>query len=115
MVNEKIKCLYDRPVYVPPNPHDGGLSLGHLFLYKKPDHQVNITYSGLPLLDRDKLQSYVDEYGARKVNKIEIAQLIKGGKILGLVYGDSEVGPRALGNRSNVCDPNIADMHQHFS
>ena len=110
LVNEKIKCLYDRPVYVPPNPHDGGLSLGHLFLYKKPDHQVNITYSGLPLLDRDKLQSYVDEYGARKVNKIEIAQLIKGGKILGLVYGDSEVGPHALGNRSIVCDPNIADM-----
>ena len=26
------------------------------------------------------------------------------------VYGDSEVGPRALGNRSIVCDPNIADM-----
>ena len=49
-------------MYVPPNPHDGGLSLGHLFLYKKPDHQVNITYSGLPLLDRDKLQSYIDEY-----------------------------------------------------
>ena len=59
LVNEKIKCLYDRPVYVPPNPHDGGLSLGHIFLYKKPDHQVNITYSGLPLLDRDKLQSFM--------------------------------------------------------
>ena len=29
---------------------------------------------------------------------------------MGLVYGDSEVGPRALGNRSIVCDPNIADM-----
>ena len=27
-----------------------------------------------------------------------------------MVYGDSEVGPRALGNRSIVCDPNIADM-----
>jgi len=27
-----------------------------------------------------------------------------------LVYGDSEVGPRALGNRSIVCDPSIADM-----
>ena len=110
LVNEKVKCLYNRPVYVPPNPHDGGLSLGHLFIYRKPTEQVNITYSGLPLLDRNKLQDYIDEYGARKVNKIEIAQLIKGGKILGLVYGDSEVGPRALGNRSIVCDPNIADM-----
>ena len=72
--------------------------------------QVDITYAGLPLLDRNKLQSYIDEYGATKVNKKEIAQLIKDGKILGLVYGDSEVGPRALGNRSIVCDPNIADM-----
>ena len=122
LVNEKIKDFYDRPVYVPPNPHDGGLSLGHIFLalneeldlYPNADslkpNQVDITYAGLPLLDRNKLQSYIDEYGATKVNKKEIAELIKDGKILGLVYGDSEVGPRALGNRSIVCDPNIADM-----
>jgi len=110
LVNEKVKCLYNRPLYVPPDPHDGGLSLGHLFLYNKPTGQVNITYSGLPLIDRNKLQSYVDEYGAIKVNKKKIAELIKDGKILGLVYGDSEVGPRALGNRSIVCDPNISDM-----
>ena len=110
LVNEKVKSKYNRPLYVPPNPHDGSLSLGHMFLYRKPTHQVNITYSGLPLLDRNKLQDYIDEYCATKVNKKEIAQLIKDGKILGLVYGDSEVGPRALGNRSIVCDPNIADM-----
>ena len=105
LVNEKVKCLYDRPLYVPPNPHDGSLSLGHMFLYRKPTERVDITYAGLPLLDRQKLS-----LGGRKVNKKEIAQLIKDGKILGLVYGDSEVGPRALGNRSIVCDPNIADM-----
>ena len=110
LVNEKVKCLYNRPLYVPPNPHDGSLSLGHMFLYKKPSHQVDITYAGLPLVDRNKLQDYIDEYSATKVNKKEIAQLIKDGKILGLVYGDSEVGPRAPGNRSIVCDPNIADM-----
>ena len=112
LLNEKVKCSrgkYDR-LYVPPEPHDGGLSLGHLFLYKKPTEKVDITYAGLPLLDRNKLQDYIDEYDATKVNKKEIAQLIKDGKILGLVYGDSEVGPRALGNRSIVCDPNIADM-----
>ena len=110
LVNEKVKCLYNRPLYVPPNPHDGSLSLGHLFLYNKPTKQVDITYSGLPLVDRNKLSDYIDEYGATKVNKKKIAELIKDGKILGLVYGDSEVGPRALGNRSIVCDPNIADM-----
>jgi carbamoyltransferase len=84
--------------------------LGHLFLYKQPTKQVDITYKGLPLVDRNKLQNYIDEYSATKLNKKEIAELIKDGKIIGLVYGDSEVGPRALGNRSIVCDPNIADM-----
>ena len=111
LVNEKVKCLYNRPLYVPPNPHDGGLSLGHLFRYKEPTKQVDITYSGLPLLNkRTDLKFYVAKYNATKVTKKEIAELIKDGKILGLVYGDSEVGPRALGNRSIVCDPNIADM-----
>ena len=123
LVNEKIKNVYDRPVYVPPNPHDGGLSLGHIFLAlnqeldlypnaeKLKPSNVNITYAGLPLLGkRAGLNFFITKYQATKVNKKEIAQLIKDGKILGLVYGDSEVGPRALGNRSIVCDPNIADM-----
>ena len=110
LVNEKIKSRYNRELYIPPNPHDGSLSLGHLFLYKKPDKQIDITYAGLPLLDRYNLKDYVDKYDAVRVNKREIAHLIKDGKIIGLVYGDSEVGPRALGNRSIVCDPNIADM-----
>ena len=111
LVNEKVKCLYNRPLYVPPNPHDGSLSLGHMFLYRKPTERVEIAYSGLPLLNkRTDLKFYVAKYNATKITKKQIAELIKDGKILGLVYGDSEVGPRALGNRSIVCDPNIADM-----
>jgi carbamoyltransferase len=111
LVNEKVKCLYNRPLYIPPNPHDGSLSLGHMFLYRKPTERVEIAYAGLPLLNKNTdLKFYIAKYKATKVNKKEIAELIKDGKILGLVYGDSEVGPRALGNRSIVCDPNIADM-----
>ena len=111
LVNEKVKCLYNRPLYIPPNPHDGSLSLGHMFLYRKPTERVEIAYAGLPLLNKGTdLKFYIAKYKATKVNKKEIAELIKDGKIIGLVYGDSEVGPRALGNRSIVCDPNIADM-----
>ena len=50
-----------------------------MFLYKKPTKQVDITYKGLPLVDRNKLQNYIDEYGATKLNKKEIAELIKDG------------------------------------
>ena len=106
IINEKIKDRYKREVYVPPNPHDGGLSLGHMFCYQKPEKRVNVTYNGLPLLDRDKLK----DYNTKKVTKKDIARLLKDGKIIGLIYGDSGVGPRALGNRSIVCDPSIADM-----
>ena len=106
LINEKIKDRYKREVYVPPNPHDGGLSLGHMFCYQKPKERVNVTYNGLPLLDRDKLK----DYNTKKVTKKDIAKLIKDGNIIGLIYGDSEVGPRALGNRSIVCDPSIPEM-----
>ena len=110
LVNEKIKQKYNNSIFVPPNPHDGGLSLGHMFNYIKPKTRVNVTYSGIPLLDRDRLSEYIRKYNAVKINKRQIAEKLKDGKIIGLVYGDSEVGPRALGNRSIVCDPNIADM-----
>ena len=110
LVNEKIKERYDRPVFVPPNPHDGSLSLGHLLIYNTPTRKIDITYQGLPLVDKNNLDEFVKEHNAEKITKKDIAKFLKDGKIIGLVYGDSEVGPRALGNRSIVCDPNIPDM-----
>jgi len=110
LVNEKIKQVSKRPLYVPPDPHDGSLSLGHLFLYKKPTTKVDITYAGLPLVDRHKLKREIKNYDAKKITKADAAKLLKEGYIIGFVYGDSEVGPRALGNRSIVCDPNIREM-----
>jgi len=77
-----------------------------MFCYQKPEERVDVTYNGLPLLDRDKLK----DYNTKKVTKKDIARLLKDGKIIGLIYGDSEVGPRALGNRSIICDPSIPEM-----
>ena len=110
LVNEKVKQYYNREVFVPPNPHDGSLSLGHMLIYNPPSRKIDITYQGLPLVDKNDLEQFVKEYNAKKITKADIAKLIKDGNIIGLVYGDSEVGPRALGNRSIVCDPNIPDM-----
>ena len=110
LVNQKYKDTYDREVYVCPCPNDSGLSLGHMLLYQKPKKRVDVTYSGLPLLDRDQLDQYIQCYDAKKITKAESAKLLKDGNIIGFVYGNSEVGPRALGNRSIVCDPNIREM-----
>ncbi len=105
LLNERIKKDFGIVPYVPPNPNDCGLSTGAAFLVSPPTKRPVVTYSGLPLLDREDLDKHVQERGAKKVELSEVATLLKGGKIIGMVSGDSEVGPRALGNRSIVCDP----------
>lgn len=97
-------------LYVPPNPNDCGLSLG-FFLEECPELRgKDFVYEGIELLDRDDLQKHVSERNAKEVNTSDIVDIIKRGEIVGLVYGDSEIGPRALGNRSIICDPSFENM-----
>lgn len=110
LVNEKIKSKTGRGVFVTPSPSDCGLSLGHMLLHRNPSKQIKVAYSGLPLLDKDNLQNEVKNRNAKKVTLTDVAKLLKDGKIVGMVYGDSEYGPRALGNRSIVCDPSYPNM-----
>lgn len=94
--------------YIPPNPDDGGLSLGQLFStlskngfeFTRPE---DIHLSGVPILDIDKLEQHIEEHAAKKVTEKELAELVSNGKIIGIIQGNSECGPRALGNRSIVC------------
>ena len=99
----------DRELYVPPNPNDCGLSLGQ-FLLEYPQQKTNLHYNGFELLDQDKLEDFVTDRNARKIEVPEIVKLLKSGKLIGLASGCSEVGPRALGNRSIICDPSFPNM-----
>ena len=109
LVNERLKTEIGVDVFVAPNPSDCGLSLGLLYLATNKKFP-NVTYSGLPILDIDNLKNFVSERNAREADLKEVASLIKDGLIIGIVQGGSEVGPRALGNRSIVCDPTRKDM-----
>lgn len=99
-------------VFVPPNTNDCGISVGALLWYLAPDAQVDLTYSGLPILD-DHLFSEYMETGKfsiiSDINAKDIARFVADGNILGVVQGRSEHGSRALGNRSIICNP-IAGM-----
>lgn len=110
LVNQKIKDLYELNIFVAPNPNDCGLSLGASFLLSKPKHRVDITYKGLPILDLENIDTLLKDRKYKTLNLLEVAQLLKSGKIIGIIRGDSEVGPRALGNRSIVCDPSYQNM-----
>ena len=118
LYNQKLsEYLFDthmKKLHIPPNPNDCGLSLGFFLEEGKNQGQSlrgeDFVYDGIELLDREDLQSHVKERNAKKVSTKKIVDIIKQGKIVGLVYGDSEIGPRALGNRSIICDPSFANM-----
>ena len=114
LYNQKLgKFLKNKglSLYVPPNPNDCGLSMGQLLL-QYPQKTDEVVYNGFEILDLDLLDHHVRERGAKKIDYKQIVDLLKEGKILGLVYGNSEVGPRALGNRSIICDPSFLDMKE---
>lgn len=99
-----------------PNPNDAGLAMGAALYYYYAyqgvewnglkDRYLN-PYLGLPISDKHELDKLAT---SRKASRIidpvsEIAQLLSDGKFIGVINGRSEIGPRALGNRSIICDP----------
>lgn len=96
-------------VFIAPNPNDCGLSAGMLLGYLKPMNPPDLTYSGLEALDKDLLADYtVNEDAYYGIDEL-VDDLVRGA-IVGTVIGRSEHGPRALGNRSILCNPSIKGM-----
>ena len=106
LVNERIRTTFDKEVFVPPNPSDCGLGIGGLAVHTDSDIRDTV-YNNFDLLDR---YTILDGNCSDLVDVTKLADIICEGKILGVVNGRSECGPRALGNRSILCDPSIPDM-----
>ena len=83
-----------------------GMILNHI----KPKTAIDVTYAGLPILDRHTLMSHVEERRGRELDIDNLTDDLSNGKIVGVVRGTSEHGPRALGNRSIICNPAYPDM-----
>lgn len=143
--NERVKQRYpDRLVFVPSAPGDSGLALGRLLAHIRPQEQVHAQYLGpkvvndVPtsqeLRENDMLRGvfHVDQYASEMmrisasersklsdnsvlVSKAEVAQMLADGKIIGVINGRSEFGPRALGARSILCDPSYPDMRDRIN
>lgn len=107
LVNEEIKKQFPEiNVWVSPNPADDGLGMGLLYYYNKDQVKEPVKVQGPDIIDLDKL----DNYNPVLSSQDEILEYISQGKIVGLIQGKMEVGPRALGFRSILCDPSISDM-----
>jgi predicted NodU family carbamoyl transferase len=125
LLNTRLKEEFGREVFVGPVPNDVGLAVGMMCDLVRPDEQVDITYSGIPLLDEDSLGEYVSMLypsvrklsherdawdGHTEVTYDTLCNDLITGKIIGVVRGNSEHGARALGNRSILCNPAFSDM-----
>ena len=103
----------EREVFVPPNPSDCGIAVGALLSLIRPNAQVDVTYSGPPVWDRMEIGRHLRERESQQTSTKEIAEIIACGGIVGVVREGSEHGPRALGNRSLLCDatnPKMKDI-----
>lgn len=108
-------------IFIQPAASDTGIPLGcalygwHAIL-KNPRRWVMRTASLGRVYSEPEIQSILPEYE----NKIKIvkspnvcketAELVANGKIIGWFHGGSEYGPRALGNRSILCDARDPQM-----
>jgi len=108
--NTKLKEKFNRDVFVAPNSNDCGLALGMLLDHERPFSQVDVTYGGLPICDPNALYELVENKWTNEYTPQVGAQLLRNGSIIGVIRGDSEHGPRALGNRSIICNPSVPNM-----
>jgi len=113
LFNQKLKeYLTDigLRLYVPPFPNDCGLSFGHYAHFQKLTKFDPGPYCGIEILDEKDIDTYLEGRDVYTYTPQLVVDLIKQGKIGALMNRYSEVGPRALGNRSIICDPSYPDM-----
>ena len=107
-------------IWIQPAAGDAGGALGSALLAwhhvlaqpRTPDPLDSLRGSALgPRTTTDEVVRYLDGLGARyrRIDDeaalcAEIAELLDAGKVIGLVQGRMEFGPRALGNRSIIGD-----------
>lgn len=85
------------------------------FLGKEYSEKETLTRLLMKRGFRENTVACAPNFSYQKIDNIEktTAELLAKGKIIGWFQGGSELGPRALGNRSILCDPrgkNMKDM-----
>lgn len=114
LANEQARLAHPHVnLFVPPNCSDCGLSLGGaVLLHSKLTgcplhiHTDKLTpFMGLPLLDDENKLVLPAGITRKRLHEVNLARKLSRGDIIGVITGQSEIGPRALGNRSILCSP----------
>jgi carbamoyltransferase len=110
------KCNFSS-VVIEPHCEDGGCSVGaaHLSFMSmrgksvgispKITNKSNYAYKGAKSI----VSKFADGDEELSINTRAIANLISENKVIGIFYGPSEIGPRALGHRSIIANVSFAE------
>ena len=116
-------------IIIPPSPGDAGCAIGAAYYcYIKSIHQSNLNISKPSLFpsikEKRNYEFFTEKIISNEFNILErneedaffkAAELISAGEIIGTVLSSSETGPRALGNRSLICDGKNKDAVEHLN
>lgn len=111
-----LKKFPDFKFYIDPISHDGGTAIGlarYAWYIHSQDAEIkplkSVYLSAAP--DYSQLENFVTDnpLSLQDATPEDVAQLIEQGNIVALFQGQSEGGPRALGNRSILFDPRNVD------
>ena len=115
LIEEKI---FDE-IFIQPSANDAGTAIGAAFyiwnqILEKPRKYVFDSSCLSAEFSNNEIQDILDknELNYKFVNNVEkkAAELIAEGNVVAWFQGAMEVGPRALGNRSILCNPRKKDV-----
>ena len=102
--NTELKKNF-RNLIIPPHCADDGLSLGAIEWLRRKHRLPRFTLENFPYCQND--HSPFDNPSTDIIDAT--AEFLAQGKIVAWYQGHGEIGPRALGNRSILMDPRVAD------
>ena len=119
--NAALQDMLDINVYVAGNTSDCGLTFGFMMNHLRQEKvfsikdKFDITYAGCEIWDKKDLQKHCSERPYKKVRIKDISRMLVEGETIGFINGRHEVGPRALGNRSILCNPSAPEMKDRIN
>jgi carbamoyltransferase len=119
--NTEIRTRLTKNIGISPACNDAGHCLGagiyalnfHFGLQPQP---FSAYVNGIPTSNKE-IHQILNKSNCRftAYNPIEIAKELEQGKVIAFFNGTSEIGPRALGNRSIIANPCIPGMKKRVS
>ena len=116
-LNTLANLHFTKDIIVPPSPGDCGAAIGsaiYAFIKSNPTNSIIEKPSLFPskfIIENEKVKVkniINDNFSIISKDKLEslkiCSDLILEGQVLGLLLSNSETGPRALGNRSLICN-----------